>query len=218
MKNIKVAVVFIAGISLQAHANNSVDITSSTPEGVHTKFESAHQVRDRMASSGFTLHRCGIQSIKKGHMADQDMETPHSQITCMYSKPGAQVTDESEIAYWHLNVVYDMSSQMYKAGIEFTDIYQTHIYTLTPSYLLDAAPNFHQQRASLQSSGKSVGECELQQIYYFMKPTEATYLSHVATCPVYAAEGELSGHLNVAIDYNSERKGYTEASVGFESL
>ncbi len=68
MKNIKVAVVFIAGISLQAHANNSVDITSSTPEGVHTKFESAHQVRDRMASSGFTLHRCGIQSIKKGHM------------------------------------------------------------------------------------------------------------------------------------------------------
>ena len=127
MKNIKVAVVFIAGVSLQAQANNSLDITSSTPEGVHTQFESTHQVHDRMASSGFTLHRCGIQSIKKGNLADQNMEIPHSQVTCMYSKPGAQVTDESEMAYWHLNIVYDMSSQMYKAGNEFTDIYQTHI-------------------------------------------------------------------------------------------
>ena len=136
----------------------------------------------------------------------------------MYSKPGEQVTDESEIAQWHLNIVYDMSRQLYKAGDEFTNRYKTHIYTLTPNSLLDAAPNFHQQRASLQASGMIVGKCELQQIYYFMKPTETAYLSHVATCPAYAAEGDLSGRLNVSIDYNSERKGYTEAEVGFDSL
>ena len=64
----------------------------------------------------------------------------------------------------------------------------------------------------------TVGKCELEQIYYFKKPTETAYLSHVATCPAYAAGGNLTGNLNVSIDYNSERKGYTEAEVGFEYL
>ena len=218
MKNSNIAVIFIAGFGLQAQANNSLDITSSTTEGVRKKFEATHKVHERMVSSGFTLHRCDVKSIKSNHRANQNTVTPDSQITCMYSKPGEQVSDESEIAQWHLNIVYDKSRQLYKAGNEFTDLYKTHIYTLTPNSLLDAAPNFHQQRASLQSSGMTVGKCELEQIYYFRKPTETAYLSHVATCPAYAVGGNLTGNLSVSIDYNSERKGYTEAEVGFEYL
>ncbi|MDN3610769.1 hypothetical protein ACODM8_06705 [Vibrio ostreicida] len=215
----KIALIcFVTCLSAQTQAENNPEIFDATPEGVLTKFESMHQVRDRMKQDGYTQHRCGIQSIKQGTPAQQQAETPHSQIQCFYSKPGALPSEESELAYWHLNIAYNSQSKLYKAGNEFTDYYQTHIYTHEPLYLLDAGPHYYSERARLQAMGMTIGECNLQQIYYFMKPTESTYLSHVASCPVYQAEGELSGHIKVEIDYTSDNMGYSEKSVNFVSL
>ena len=189
----------------------------TTPEGVFNKFEAAHQTRESMVENGFTLHRCGVQSIRQGGPMQQQIDIPHSQFQCLYSKPGELPSDESELAYWHLNVLYSHDTGLYKSGNVYTDEYQVNVYTLKPAYLLDVAPHYYKQRARLQSQGMTVGECNLQQIYYFMKPQEATYLSHVATCPVYGSEGDISGNIQIDINHTPANMGYSERQVTYNA-
>ncbi|KXO13788.1 hypothetical protein AKG98_2361 [Moritella sp. JT01] len=209
------AVCFFACLSTQTYAESEQEITSSTAGGVYTAYESIHQVRDLMKERGFTLHRCGIQKIQK--LASED-ETPYSQIQCLYSKPGQAPSEISEEAYWHLNIFYDVDSGYYRAGSEFTDNYQSRVYTHAPDYLFDVGPKYYRERARVLDLGMKVEDCNLQRIYYIVQPAEDTYLSHIASCSVYQSEGELFGNINMEINYTPENMGYSEGFVTFNEL
>ncbi|WP_245986892.1 hypothetical protein [Vibrio pectenicida] len=218
MKTRIATVCFFTCLAANVQAETPQVITDTSPEGVFSKFELEHQIRESMEQNGYTQHRCGVESIRQSAPVQQQIDIPHSQFQCFYSKPGLLPTDESELAYWHLNVLYSHDTGLYKSGNEYTDYYQVNVYTHKPAYLLDAGPHYYKQRARIQSQGMTIGECNLQQIYYFMKPQEATYLSHVATCPVYGSEGEVSGNIQIDINYTSANMGYSERQVTFNSL
>ncbi|PNQ53584.1 hypothetical protein C1141_20500 [Vibrio agarivorans] len=206
-------------IPVHAQEDTEEDISSTSPEGVHTKYESEHQVQDKMAEKGFTLHRCGIHTmVQKTDVPDDEVKIPHSQIQCFYSKPGEHPSDNSKLAYWNLQISYDTSDQLYKAGKEFVNFYEGKVRTIRPEYLLDSAPHLFKQRADLQSAGMTVGNCDLQQVYYFMKPTDDVYLSNLATCPVHTPDKDLSGYIKLDINFENQTKSYTEAAVSYIEL
>ncbi|AUI86148.1 hypothetical protein BS333_06970 [Vibrio azureus] len=221
MKKITAALIIMATnqASVQAQENTPEVISSTSPEGVHTKYESEHQVQEAMAEKGFTLHRCGIHTmVQKYGSAGDEVTIPHSQIQCFYSKPGELPSDNSELAYWNLQISYDTSDQLYKADKEFVHYYEGKVRTIRPEYLLDSAPHLYKQRAALQSAGMTVGNCDLQQVYYFMKPTEDVYLSNLATCPVHTPDRDLSGYIKLDINFDNQTKSYTEAAVSYIAL
>ncbi|MCL9783373.1 hypothetical protein M9194_18245 [Vibrio sp. S4M6] len=214
MKTKLITIGVFACLSAQVQAQNQQAVTGTSPESVLSKFEAMYQVRDRMEKNGYTLHRCGIQPIRQSASS----HIPHSQVQCVYSKPGPLPVDESELAYWHLNVLYGVESGLYQSGDEFTNYYQSRVFTHEPEHLLASGPHYYRERARLQSLGMTVGECYLQQIYYFSNPTEKAYLSHVATCPVNGAEGSFSGNIQIDIDYNVDNMAYSEKQVTFGAI
>ncbi|MCW1890078.1 hypothetical protein OK016_15280 [Vibrio chagasii] len=72
---------------------------------VYVQYQSINQVTESMKNEGFTMHRCGIKALRNNIQATQSLEVPHSQIQCVYSKPGASTSEKSELIYWHLNVL-----------------------------------------------------------------------------------------------------------------
>lgn len=207
-----------ACLSTLAYANESDIITSNSPEGVYLKYQSNKQVTESMMQNGFTLHRCGINTLLSDIQFNQGLEIPHSQILCVYSKPGNSTSDESELIYWHLNVLYSVDNEKFIAGREFNETYTSEISTHTPESLLDISPHYYHQRSQVESLGMKVGECNLQKIYYFSEPMEESYLSDIASCPVYKADGELSGNITVELNYTPADLSYSERLVRFYSI
>lgn len=218
MKISNILACMLGCLSTSAFAESVPEIIDTTNSGVFHKFETTHQVQERMAQTGFNFHRCGVRSVKQSAPMQQQADTPHSQFQCVYSKPGATVGDESQFAYWHLNVSYNAESGLYRAGNEFTDFYTTNLYTIEPDYILDAGPHYYKMRAQLESMGMTIGDCKIQQIHYFMKPIENIYLSHSASCPTYNADGTISGRISLDIDYNRDNRAYSESQVNFISF
>ncbi|MEO9496817.1 MAG: hypothetical protein ABJG42_20260 [Vibrio splendidus] len=218
MKKTIALVSVTACLSPLAYADNSNVITGESPEGVYVQYQSINQVTESMKQDGFTMHRCGIKALRNNIQSNQSLEVPHSQIQCVYSKPGASTSDESELIYWHLNVLYSMEHENFIAESEFTERYTSEIYTHSPEYLLDIGPHYYRQRSEVEALGMKVGECNLQKIYYFSAPTEESYLSDIAYCPVYKADGELSGNITVEISHTPANLGYSERIVNFYSI
>ncbi len=219
MKKTLALVSVISSLSSFAYADNTNVITGESPEEVYVQYQSINQVTESMNTEGFTMHRCGIKALRNNTQATQSLEVPHSQIQCVYSKPGASISDESELIYWHLNVLYSMESGHFIADSEFTERYTSEIYTHSPEYLLDIGSHYYRQRSEVEALGiMKVGECNLQKIYYFSAPTEESYLSDIASCPVYKADGELSGNITVEINHTPDNFGYSERLVQFYAI
>lgn len=218
MKKTIALVSVISSLSSFAYADNINVITGESPEGVYIQYQSINQITESMKADGFTMHRCGIKALRNNIQATQSLEVPHSQIQCVYSKPGASTSDESELIYWHLNVLYSMEHENFIAESEFTERYTSEIYTHSPEYLLDIGPHYYRQRSEVEALGMKVGECNLQKIYYFSAPTEESYLSDIASCPVYKADGELSGNITVEISHTPANLGYSERLVNFYGI
>jgi hypothetical protein len=218
MKRALFLVSITACLSTLAYANESNIITSNSPEGVYLKYQSTNQVTESMRQNGFTLHRCGIKTLVSDLQFNQGLNIPHSQILCVYSKPGNSISDESELIYWHLNVLYSVENENFIPGREFNESYTSEISTHTPEYLLDISPHYYRQRSQVESLGMKVGECNLQKVYYFSSPMEESYLSDIASCPVYKADGELSGNITVELNYTPADLSYSERLVRFDSI
>ena len=92
------------------------------------------------------LCRCGVQSIRQGETMQRQIDIPHGQFQCLYSKPGELPSDESGLAYWHLNVLYSHDTGLYKSGNVYTDEYQVNVYAQT--CLLDVAPHYYSLKSS----------------------------------------------------------------------
>ena len=58
----------------------------------------------------------------------------------------------------------------------------------------------------------------IRKIYYFSAPTEESYFSDIASCPVYKTDGELSGNITVEINHTSANLGYSERLVNFYEI
>lgn len=207
-----------ACLSPFAFADNINVITGESPEGVYVQYQSTNQVNESMKQEGFALHRCGINTLRNDIQVNQGLDVPHSQIQCVYSKPGQSTSDESELLYWHLNILYSVENENFIAESEFAERYTSEIYTHSPEYLLDIGPNYYRQRSEVEALGMKVGECNLQKIYYFSAPTEESYLSDIASCPVYKADGDLSGNITVEINHTPANLGYSERLVSFHAI
>lgn len=220
MKISNILACMLGCISTSAFAESAPEIIDTTTGGVFHKFETAYKIQERMAEKGFNFHRCGVRSVKQKAPIQQETVTPHSQFQCVYSKPGMTTSDESQFAYWHLNILYNAESGLYRAGEdnESTDFYTTHLYTIKPDYVLDSGPHYYKMRTQLESRGMTIGDCKIQQIHYFMKPTENPYISHSASCPTYKADGTISGRISLDIDYNRDNRAYSENKVSFISF
>ncbi|MDN3628106.1 hypothetical protein [Vibrio lentus] len=218
MKRKTLLVSVTACLSSLTYANESNIITSNSPEGVYLKYQSTNQVTESMRQNGFTLHRCGIKTLVSDLQFNQGLNIPHSQVLCVYSKPGNSISDESELIYWHLNVLYSVENGNFIPGREFNESYTSEISTHTPEYLLDISPHYYRQRSQVEYLGMKVGECNLQKVYYFSTPMEESYLSDIASCPVYKADGELSGNITVELNHTPADLSYSERLVRFDSI
>ncbi|AUI88545.1 hypothetical protein BS333_19745 [Vibrio azureus] len=213
MKGLKLFAAFSALMCLQVEANVTVvDITGSSPQAVKNEYEATFEVQRGMEESGFNLHYCNI--VPRIYV-QQDLDGIHSQAQCFYSQPGERPTEDSEIAQWYLDISYDPETQLFKAESEYTNNYHTRVYTLEPNHLLEVGPHYISKRNELQSLGMSVGECNIQQIYYSSMPTENTYLSHMAICNVSQAGESLVGQLIVEIDFTKDQQTYSERYIEF---
>ncbi|GEM75161.1 hypothetical protein [Vibrio sagamiensis] len=215
MKGLKFFAAFSALVCLQAEANITVvDITGSSPQSVKDEYEVTFEVQKGMEQDGFNLHYCNI--LPRVYI-QQDPDGIHSQAQCFYSKPGELPSDESEIAQWALDISYDPQTELFGAANEYTHYYQSKIYTLEPEQLLEVGPHYISKRNELQASGMNVGECKIQQVYYFARPTENIYLSHIALCNVSQVDGTPNGQLALEINFTQDRQSYSEKRIEFVS-
>ncbi|WP_240699211.1 hypothetical protein [Vibrio sp. F12] len=78
MKKTIALVSVTACLSPFTYADNSNVITGESPEGVYVQYQSMNQVTESMKQDGFTLDRCGINTLRNNIQANQGLEVPHS--------------------------------------------------------------------------------------------------------------------------------------------